>query len=695
MNESGHRLRRGAYALVVAFLVACMSSVGSLSLSHAEDPPFSDVPTSHPYYTEIAWMNSEGISTGWPDGTYRPSQPVDRDAMAAFFYRYLGSPAYTAPTSSPFTDITASTQFYKEMAWMKSSGISTGWPDGTYRPWTATARDAMAAFMYRVAGSPSYTAPQVSLFYDVTPDIQFYKEMSWAYQSGIANNADDGTFDPWESVSREMMAVFMYRLAHPTDVAIQSVGLPGGAVGTPYSAALRASGGTLPFSWSATDLPAGLTISSEGVISGTPTTAGISTVQLTVIDADNNSATASMSLSISADSGGVLAVATSSLPVGTAGSPYPVTTFTATNGEAPYRWSASGLPAGLTLSTDGKLSGTPIGAGQGLITVQVTDNQGVRASARLDLRVNSELSITTNSLSIGVAGSDYSFRVSAQGGVPPYQWSAAGLPAGLVIDNNGDVAGTPASADWYEVAFTVTDSNGSTASRTLELEIAAENDCDVLKCIAITFDDGPLDYSRDLMDAFVEAGAQATFYDVGVNIQKDPDASREQYEAGMEVGLHGWQHIYYSNYGYDYVRYDLEAAAEMYEWAVGPWPDTWRPPYGFYNPTVADAAGDVGLATIMWTENAFDYEYTNAEALYEDTVELAGRDAVLLMHDGVTSSSRSEGGLWQLTGATARAIPWIIEDLQSQGYTLVTVSTLLGEDPEPGEVYFDPDPIYH
>ena len=85
------------------------------------------------------------------------------------------------------------------------------------------------------------------------------------------------------------------------------------------------------------------------------------------------------------------------------------------------------------------------------------------------------------------------------------------------------------------------------------------------------------------------------------------------------------------------------------------------------------------MANIMWTDNAWDYEYTNATYLRNDVVDMARRDSVILMHDGYA--------------ATRTAMPGIISDLKAQGYTLVTVEELLGYTPRPGVVYFDEDPI--
>ena len=176
-----------------------------------QNPMFKDVPKSHVFYSEISWLANKGITKGWPDGTFRPGQSVQRDQMAAFLYRMAGSPQYTPPTKSPFKDVPTSHVFYKEISWMSEQGITKGWPDGTFRPDQQISREQMAAFFYRMAGSPAYTAPAKSSFKDVRTNQEFYKEISWMNSVGIAKGWPDGTFRPYEPVKRDQMAAFLYR----------------------------------------------------------------------------------------------------------------------------------------------------------------------------------------------------------------------------------------------------------------------------------------------------------------------------------------------------------------------------------------------------------------------------------------------------------------------------------------------------
>ena len=152
-----------------------------------------------------------------------------------------------------------------------------------------------------------------------------------------------------------------------------------GEAGVPVSLALTASGGTAPLTWAATPLPAGLSADrSSGTISGTPATAGTTSgVTVTVTDAYGQKATTSFSWTINA----ALGYAGFTPPASKAGTAIGGITLAATNGTTPYGWTATGLPAGVTLNgASGVLSGTPGTKGSYPVTTTVTDAKGAAVS---------------------------------------------------------------------------------------------------------------------------------------------------------------------------------------------------------------------------------------------------------------------------------------------------------------------------
>ena len=185
--------------------------VSSSSEAPAESAHFKDVPADYPFVNDINWLAQRRITTGYPDGTFRPNGSVERGAMAAFFYRMAGSPQFTAPSTPSFKDVPRDHPFYKEIEWMRARGITTGWSDGTFRPNDAVNRDAMAAFFYRYAGSPAYSAPAVSPFTDVSTGSQFYREISWLADQRITTGWADGSFRPVQPIERGAMAAFLHR----------------------------------------------------------------------------------------------------------------------------------------------------------------------------------------------------------------------------------------------------------------------------------------------------------------------------------------------------------------------------------------------------------------------------------------------------------------------------------------------------
>ncbi|HIY24761.1 MAG TPA: alkaline phosphatase [Candidatus Brachybacterium merdigallinarum] len=190
----------------------------------APQPPFTDVPFGIEHYEAMAWMKDTGISTGWADGTYRPLQPVHRDAMAAFLHRLAGEPEVDLPEASPFTDVDPGDEHYEAIVWAAQSGITTGWSDGTFRPTEPIGRDAMAAFVYRYAGEPEFDAPAISPFTDVPTTDLFYTEVAWMHERGLATGWADGSYRPLQPTKRDATAAFLFRLSHEQNIVWVELG---------------------------------------------------------------------------------------------------------------------------------------------------------------------------------------------------------------------------------------------------------------------------------------------------------------------------------------------------------------------------------------------------------------------------------------------------------------------------------------
>ncbi len=174
-----------------------------------------------------------------------------------------------------------------------------------------------------------------------------------------------------------------------------------------------------------------------------------------------------------------LSITTTSLQQGQTAVAYNAT-LSATGGTAPYMWTVKSgtLPAGLSLSTGGTISGTPTTAGAANITVQVSDSATTPQTAdsgNLTLAISGgPLQITSTVATVGTVGTAYQFQLEATGGVPPYSWSATAstLPAGLALSGAGIVSGTPTTAGSFNPSITVADeSTTNTASQPVAFTI--------------------------------------------------------------------------------------------------------------------------------------------------------------------------------------------------------------------------------
>ena len=257
--------------------------------------------------------------------------------------------------------------------------------------------------------------------------------------------------------------------------------LPAGTAGVAYSpTTVTATGGTGPYTWSAVGLPGALSIdSTTGTISGTPTTNTGSPFSLTVTVTDSTSATASQAyaLTINPPPPPPSITGPASLPAGTTGAAYPATTATATGGVTPYTFSATGLPAGLSIgSGTGTISGTPQSAGSFSVTVTVKDSISGTASRVYSLTVNAAPGFTVAaspaSQTVTRGGkTTYTVTVgSLSGFAGPVSLSVTGLPAKTASSFSTNPVTPPANLTKTSTLTVTTNSKGGTGTFTLTIK---------------------------------------------------------------------------------------------------------------------------------------------------------------------------------------------------------------------------------
>ena len=157
-----------------------------------------------------------GFENGDGTLRYEPYSTVKRCDMAAFLYRLAGSPSCepSASDEARFWDVDASTPHREEILWLASAGISTGFPDGAFRPYADIARVDMAAFLRRLAewmDAPEATGV-VKSFPDVPSSMDHAEDVAWLSAAGITTGFPDGTFKPYDTIKRCDMAAMLHRL---------------------------------------------------------------------------------------------------------------------------------------------------------------------------------------------------------------------------------------------------------------------------------------------------------------------------------------------------------------------------------------------------------------------------------------------------------------------------------------------------
>ena len=177
--------------------------------------------------------------------------------------------------------------------------------------------------------------------------------------------------------------------------------------------------------------------------------------------------------------------------------------------------------------------------------------------------------------------------------------------------------------------------------------------------VALTFDDGPSQYTPGILDALEKYESRATFFEVGNRVNWYPDTVLRISKLGCEIGNHSYDHALLGNASAAKIRSEISTTDAKIKAITGKKPTLLRPPYGSIGSSLRQNAGK---PMILWSIDTLDWKSRNADAVYRNVINQVKDGDIILMHD-IYSSTRT-------------AVTRIVPELRKRGYQLVTVSEL-------------------
>jgi len=184
----------------------------------------------------------------------------------------------------------------------------------------------------------------------------------------------------------------------------------------------------------------------------------------------------------------------------------------------------------------------------------------------------------------------------------------------------------------------------------------------VRKEVALTFDDAPSPFTKEVLKILDKHGVPATFFLIGSQVEKSPEVARQIGAAGHEIGNHSFSHRWSSDDSVEALVKDIKRGEEAIYRATGQIPLYFRPPGGMVNGNVKEACGQTGYSILLWWVDSQDWLLTDEEEILETVKKEVKDGAIILFHNLAT---------------TVKVLPQVIENLKKEGYKFVTVSQLL------------------
>ncbi|MBP2632611.1 MAG: polysaccharide deacetylase [Firmicutes bacterium] len=192
------------------------------------------------------------------------------------------------------------------------------------------------------------------------------------------------------------------------------------------------------------------------------------------------------------------------------------------------------------------------------------------------------------------------------------------------------------------------------------------------KMVALTFDDGPEEkWTPKILDILKQKKVKATFFVIGKQAQKYPEMLRRINEEGHIIADHTYNHADLKKLDEEQVKQEIETCASIIHEIIGKTPSFVRPPYGFHNEAVDHAIYSEGKIIILWSIDTKDWTGLDAADIKSRVLPKMQNGFIILQHDGENPK----------LGGSVTALPDIIDELQAQGYTFVTLSELLDTEP--------------
>ena len=173
-------------------------------------PVFEDVPEGSAYYDGVRWAVRAQVMDPDSETLFGADNTVTRGELIRIFYRLAGSPSVTRPDHSPYEDVDESDPNYDAYLWARDQQITSGWNDGKFHPEAPLSNASTVALLHRADGSSKIQLTGTSPFSDVTSSTPFYRQIVWASRRGVSTVSEGDAFAPTEHTSKARVAMMLY-----------------------------------------------------------------------------------------------------------------------------------------------------------------------------------------------------------------------------------------------------------------------------------------------------------------------------------------------------------------------------------------------------------------------------------------------------------------------------------------------------